>query len=268
MSKVDIKDKLDHQIYALYNKMAKIHFTFTKYKKIVVNNKKFRDIHKGQRCFILGTGPSLKRIDPECLKGEVIFGVNFLYKGDFLNSLRPDYYCLYDQIFHTTHLDETKKMIEMFPETTFFLRTKAYEDVNKTISGTNDQIFFQHCSLFQYGDYVETDLVKSVTAPFNVLLGCIQTAIYMGFSKIYLLGSDFNSFATPKVQHYYDNGKLQERNMTIGFELKFYSMVAYHHYALQKYAVSKGIKVINLTEESLLDAYPKEKIEHVLRKFK
>jgi len=265
MSKIDVKDKVDYFIYMFYNNMAKIQFEFSKYKQLVKKNKKFENIHDGERCFILGTGPSLKKINPECLKGEVVFGVNFLYKGDFLNALKPDYYCLYDQIFHTTHIDETKRITELFPRTTIFMRTKAYDKINKAIS-TNNNIYFQHCNLFQYDNYIETNLTKSVTAPFNVLLGCIQTAIYMGFSEIYLLGSDFNSFATPKVQHYYDKEKTPERNMTLGYELKFYSMVAYHHYALHKYANSKGIKIINLTEESLLDAYPKEKLEVVLER--
>jgi hypothetical protein len=246
--------------------MSKIHFEFSKYKKIAKRNKRFDNIHNGKRCFIIGTGPSLKKINPECLKGEVIFGVNFLYKGDFLNTLKPDYYCLYDQIFHTTHLVETKEIIELFPETLVFMRTKAYDVINRAINMKKDNIFFQHCNLFQHENCIQTDLTKSVTAPFNVLLGCIQTAIYMGFKEIYLLGSDFNSFAIPRVLHYYDKDKIPERNMTLGFELKFYSMVAYHHYALRKYADSKGIKIINLTEESLLDAYPKEKLEDVLRR--
>jgi len=35
-----------------------------------------RDRHEGQRCFLVGTGPSMKRIDCGLLKGEVVFAVN------------------------------------------------------------------------------------------------------------------------------------------------------------------------------------------------
>lgn len=268
MSKVDIKDRLDYFIYSIYNGFSKIQFYLSKYKRIVSANKRFKNIHENERCFILGTGPSLKDIDPKQLQNEILFGVNHLHKGDFLNYITPKYYCLYDQDFHTIDIKETEKMIDMFPETIFFLRTKAYNSINRSINNANNNIYYQHCNLFQFDDYLECDIEKSITAPYNVLLGCIQTAIYMGFSKIYLLGSDFNSFATPKVEHYYDEESASERNMTLGFELKYYSMVAYHHYALQKYAESRGIRIINLTINSLLDAYPKESFSDVINEIK
>jgi hypothetical protein len=38
-----------------------------------------RDLHRGERCFILGNGPSLKQTDLRLLKGEVTFGLNRIY---------------------------------------------------------------------------------------------------------------------------------------------------------------------------------------------
>ncbi|MBS3972460.1 MAG: DUF115 domain-containing protein [Erysipelotrichia bacterium] len=265
MSKILLKEKLDNSIYRTYNRISKIQFIFSKYREIVKENKKFHNIHQGKRCFILGTGPSLREVSPELLKDEILFGVNFLYNSDFLDGITPSYYCLYDQIFHTTHIEETKRLINLFPETIFFMRTKAYKNIKEKMEA-NSNIHFQHCNLYQFKDFIEVDMDKSITAPFNVLLGCIQTAIYMGFSEIYLLGSDFNSFATPKVLHFYDMKNVSLRNRSLGDELKEYSTVSFHHYALQKYANSKGIKIMNLTEDSLLDAYPKEKLEVVLKR--
>lgn len=265
MSKVLLKEKFDNTIYKTYNSFSKIQFIFSKYRAIVKENRQFYNIHQGEKCFILGTGPSLKKVDPKLLKDEFVFGVNFLYKSDFLEQINPSYYCLYDQIFHTTHIEEAKWLINLFPETIFFMRTKAYKNISEKIK-SNNNIYFQHCNLYQFDDFIEVDMEKSITAPFNVLLGCIQTAIYMGFSEIYLLGSDFNSFATPTILHFYDMKNATVRNRSLGDELKEYSAVSYHHYALQKYANAKGIKIINLTEESLLDAYPKEKLEDVLER--
>ena len=264
MSKIQLKEKLDIAIYKTYNIISGIQFAFSKYRSIVKKNKQFYNMHQGEKCFILGTGPSLKKVDPKLLKDEIVFGVNFLYKSDFLEHINPSYYCLYDQIFHTTHIEEVKQLINLLPETNFFMRTKAYKNINEKIK-KKDNIYFQHCNLYQFNDFIHVDMEKNITAPFNVLIGCIQTAIYMGFSEIYLLGSDFNSFATPNVLHFYDMENASVRTRSLGDELKEYSSVAYHHYALHKYANSKGIKIINLTEESLLDAYPIEKIEDVLR---
>ncbi len=39
----------------------------------------FRDRHRGERCFILGNGPSLIRLDLSKLRGERTFGLNRIY---------------------------------------------------------------------------------------------------------------------------------------------------------------------------------------------
>src|SRR5210317_1185187 len=39
----------------------------------------FKDIHKGERCFIIGNGPSLNKTDVSKLKNEYTFGMNRIY---------------------------------------------------------------------------------------------------------------------------------------------------------------------------------------------
>ncbi len=38
-----------------------------------------KDIHRGERCFIIGNGPSLKQTDLSRLKDEFTFGMNRFY---------------------------------------------------------------------------------------------------------------------------------------------------------------------------------------------
>lgn len=254
-----MKEKLDSLIYETFNTISKTLFMVKKDKKIVEKNVEFKDKHKGERCFILGTGPSLKTVDLSLLKNEFVFGLNYLYKGSLVDDLKIDYYCLYDEIFHMSHVEDTREIIEKFPETIFFMRTKAYDNL-KEQRLLKPNLYFQACNIFQHGDLIRTDMTKCMTAPYNVVLGCIQTAIYMGFKEIFLLGCDFNSFATLKVEHFYDkpNEKEVPRHMTLGYEMKFYSLVAYHHYALDKYARSQNIHIYNVTDQSLLDAYERK----------
>lgn len=54
--------------------------------------KKFKNIHKGQRCFIIGTGPSLTVEDLELLKDEICFGSNRIFEIYPRTSWRPTYY--------------------------------------------------------------------------------------------------------------------------------------------------------------------------------
>jgi hypothetical protein len=38
-----------------------------------------KDIHKGERCFVIGNGPSLKNTDISKLENEFTFGMNRIY---------------------------------------------------------------------------------------------------------------------------------------------------------------------------------------------
>ena len=43
------------------------------YLDILKNNKKFKNIHEGKRCFIIANGPSIKTQDLRLLKNEICF---------------------------------------------------------------------------------------------------------------------------------------------------------------------------------------------------
>lgn len=262
MSKFEIKESFDNFVYGTFNKLSNAMFQMSKHRRLMKENEKFRNIHQGERCFILGTGPSLKELDPKLLSNEITFGVNYLYKGKIVDELEPQYYCLYDENFYFKHLNDTKEVIEKLPRTTFFFRTNAIDVMQKNnLNGHN--IYYQSCKVFQYKDFISVDMTRNMTAPYNVVLGCIQTAMFMGFKEIYLLGCDFNSFASLKLEHFYEQNNKPPREMTLGFELKYYSLVTYHHYALNKYAENNGIKIYNITPNSLLDAYPRKHMNEV-----
>ena len=61
---------------------------------------KFKDIHKGERCFIVLTGPSLTLEDVEMLKDETTFAVNSCFKLFSKTSWRPSYYVLTDVLIY------------------------------------------------------------------------------------------------------------------------------------------------------------------------
>ena len=49
-----------------------------------------RDRHAGERCFVIGTGPSLNQLDLDKLRGETTFGVNGTFK--FARDIDLDYF--------------------------------------------------------------------------------------------------------------------------------------------------------------------------------
>jgi len=55
---------------------------FKKYCDIVKNNVELKDKHKGGRCFMLGSGPSIKDENLKPLKNEIVFALNNFYVHD------------------------------------------------------------------------------------------------------------------------------------------------------------------------------------------
>ena len=59
--------------------------------------RELKDKYKGQRCFVIGNGPSLTAEDLNLLKGEVTFASNRIYKMFEQTDWRPTYYAVFDE---------------------------------------------------------------------------------------------------------------------------------------------------------------------------
>ena len=148
----------------------------------------YKNRHKGERCFIIGNGPSLKKTDLSLLKDEVTFGLNRIY-------------LLFDELgFATTYYVSVNQLvIEQF----------AYEIkalfCPKFLSWLGrDQIDFTENMMFLNPDVerfsFSTDITKGIWVGATVTNMAIQIAYYMGFETVILVGVD-HSFATQGKPH-------------------------------------------------------------------
>lgn len=264
---MNIYKKLDYILFALfaiYNCFTRISVLFRpKLKKLLKHNQKLK--REKDYCFILGNGPSLKGVNLYSLNGEDTFAVNYFYKH-CPEGFESKYFVAIDQNFYKT--DQKDYILELYKEkknVQFILKNPAYDlmddwDMNRT--------FFIHPKLFQYGDMVACDYTHSMTACINVVLQCIQIALFMGYKKIYLLGCDFTQYAEIKSHHFYDTRSEDDRRdiTNMGDDARWAYLAHYHHYALDKFAQSRGQEIINLTEGSLIDAYKHEDYKEVIKK--
>lgn len=262
MNKYTIKDNIDKIIYKVYNFLADFIFLFkSKEKKLIKQNIKFKDIHKGERCFILGTGPSLGKLTSEQVEGlkkEITIGVNSLYKATFTKDLVPSYYALFDNLywgeFSNAFTDIKEKYSSRCP--VFFTDYRA-ENIIKQM-GVVDSTIFLYGKKYPVNE-IHNNICKNMDIAQNVVGTCILIAIYLGFKEIYLLGCDYNSFAHLQDVHCYnDSDEIIERENRLGFLLKFYAITTEIHYLIAKLAKQRGVKIINATPNSLLDAYQRK----------
>jgi hypothetical protein len=272
------KDRIDNIMYHIFNRLSDIVFFFRfKIRRLIRANRRFKDLHAGQRCFILGTGPSLKTLSGgqiERLKKEIVFGSNSLYKANISDSLTPSYYALFDNAYwaemQDTFLDIRKKYGQGKP---VFLTDWRAKNV-MTRMGIKSQSLFLYSKKYPV-DSISCRLDKNMYVGHNVVNISILIAIYMGFKEIYLLGCDYSSFVAQENNHCYDDvdevqsckASFREQYKTscnLGFYLKNYANITRIHYLIAGFAKKNGVKIINATPNSLLDAYPKKDISTIL----
>ena len=268
MSKFKIKEKIDQIEYGIFNALSDAIFNLRlRDRDVLKGNEKYRNIHNGERCFIFGTGPSINRIHPshiECLSKERIFAVNSFYKASSLSSLVPDYYGLIDNNYWGVASYTFKEIFEKYCEQppVFITDVRALPYLRFSGDVRSVPLYTKNYPV----NTMRYDLKGNLSITMNVVSSCIQAAIFMGFKEIYLLGCDYNLFCSQTSSHCYDDS--DERNelpsYNLAFYLKYYHLTTEFHYLLSQLAKKLGVKIINLTDGSLLDAYERKKLTEIL----
>lgn len=270
MSKFDVKERIDKFLYSTYNLLSDVIFGFdAKSKELVRRNEAYRGIHSGQRCFILGTGPSLSLLSDEQiakLNPEILFGVNSLYKSGVGQRLAPKYYTMIDNLYWedaswSSAFSEVAAKYPLDPPT--FITDPRAKVVIDPLNPKKSPIYIYSKKYPTHE--MSFELTDNIYAAMNCVTYSILVAMYMGFKEVYILGCDYNAFCSAGSGHCYDDkGELKDSPYNLAFYLKFYWLTTEFHYLVSKLANDNGVKVINITPSSLLDAYPRAAIESVL----
>jgi len=269
MSKFDLKTEIDNSIISVYNILADL-----KYKcspslgRMIGANSEYREKHKGERCFIFATGPSLESISSEYISkinSSVVFGVNSFYKVTSLNAITPTYYALLDNNYSGVSSFTFEEVYKKYhPRSPVFITDfRAIEAVDFLRSGV--RVIPVHAKNYPLRN-MRYDLAGNVSITMNVVSSCIQAAIYMGFDEIFLLGLDYTYFCNPVTLHCYDDS--EERGLlpkyNLAFYLKYYHLTTEFHYRIAELARIKKVRIVNLFMGSLLDAYPKAELRSIV----
>jgi hypothetical protein len=142
-----------------------------------------RDTHKGERCFIIGNGPSLKNTDISKLKNEYTIGLNRIYLAFPEWGFQTTYYlCVNDLVVEQTHEDIQALTMPKF------VTTRAMKYLKPA-----DDLYFLYATYT--GPTFQKDIRKRMWEGATVTYMAMQTAYYLGFSQVILIGVDHN-FAT------------------------------------------------------------------------
>ncbi len=260
---------------------------YRNYKKLIKSNRTLKNKHVNKRCFILGSGPSIKKQYIELLKNENIIALNNFYVHDkFSKIIKGDGQKYY--LTAPTHdpqsreewinwlTDMSKNMVS---NVTMLFGITGYENNIKDIVEKNKLFDKNPIHWYvpvgnSYFDEINYDPTKFVTAANTASIYALYYALYMGFSEIYLVGCDHNyiCFQLESEFRFYEKAmhqkmenerlnalhKLSNNTRELIAQAEIFKM--YH-----KLKDSSKAKIINLSPGSLLDIFEKMSFESVYK---
>lgn len=152
--------------------------------------KDLKNKFKGKRCFIIGNGPSLNKIDLSLLKDEYTFGVNSIFLKE-KDGFKPTFYVVEDS--HVMR-DNQKEINALEVEYKFIPTTyhKMITNSNNVITYNMNEGFYQPYSPNNEYPRFSNDASIQLFCGQSVTIINLQLAYYMGFSEVYLIGMDFS----------------------------------------------------------------------------
>jgi hypothetical protein len=141
--------------------------------------KKFKDIHKGKRCFIVANGPSLNKIDFNLLKNEITIGMNRIYLMEKVNGFKPDYIVC---------IDKKSQLLQFTEEYNNQNGISFYEwNLRRLFDKKENFIFIKG----KFSPKFSTNpVLEGLGNGKSVTYACIQLAYFMGFNEVFIIGKD------------------------------------------------------------------------------
>lgn len=157
---------------------------------------KFRDIHKGDSCFIIGNGPSLNKMDLSLLKGRYTFGLNkiFLLRDRF--HLDVSYHVAVNPLV----IEQSMREFEGLDCPSFL----SFGAARKHTKGCDHIHMLATDSYFATPYTFHTEPLHPISEGYTVTYVAMQLAFYMGFEKVFLIGVDhsFKSSGNPNQEQH------------------------------------------------------------------
>ncbi len=222
--------------------------------------------HKGEKCFIIGTGPSLTSSDLNVLNNNNIpcFGTHRIFTTFEKTDWRPTYYVAQDYALIEKIKNEIKnlnvdyKFLPAYFSDTFGDSEKYMYFVLREYADSADKIHFS------------SEANKYICQGFTVAYASIQLAVWMGFSEIYLLGVDHNYstylskdgkvISNNKITDYFGNENYRCDN------LPRLDDSSRGYIKAKEYTDKHGVKIFNATRGGKLEIFPRINFDGLFNK--
>lgn len=222
---------------------------------------RFKNIHEGDSCFIIGLGPSLRADDLSLLHQNHIisFSVNDIARiyGD--TEWRPEYYVMTDK---NAFSDADLAHPEQLCKNNAFLTEAQEEFWSKNGSKKNIKFHRRQNLPDMEEELFSEDVAKVCGNGGTCIYICLQIAVYMGFKNIYLLGMDLVDMSQgvnqlPTYKHFYQEEELTSR-LWLDLILKGYK-------SARKYADTHHVHIYNATRGGYLEIFDRVNFDSLFK---
>jgi len=238
-------------------------------KKLIVRRTKVRpalDAHhieevlssgcwSGERCFLLGGGPSLVNFDFSKLDGELTIGVNKTFN---------DYYCTVNYSMDIGFYDYITNPSPHPPHKALCKRWEEYPGIKAILVPDRPFRFKDNSYVVPKvaKECINLEVMDGIFPGNNSGFGALMLALQFGANPIYLLGYDFK---TTKTKTHYHEGYEHYRKQDTDSLQPVLDKFRRQFERLEPTFRSLDVSIINLNRESALECFPKGRIENLLK---
>lgn len=246
----------------------------------LAGNAALADKHKGERCFVLATGPSLRDQDLTGLEQETVITVNQGFFFAEKQGIVPAYHCMVDDLFTEKRFDGLhRELCAFLKKSDAHLLTTLDLSEHWRKLGLDLETFpvRQILNSRPWDEAripVSVDPTQAVPGFVSVVHAAVSWAIYMGFSEVYLLGCDMDYFISPQQAYkrcYDDERHLSNQEKTadlFGLDqigLIEWILVEFRAFDnLGRTAGMLGTRIMNAGNGGALNVFPRVELATVL----
>jgi hypothetical protein len=221
--------------------------------------RKFKDIHAGEDCFIIGNGPSLNKMDLSPLKDYYTFGLNKIYMIFDKVDLDLSYLVSANEYV----IEQSKEVFENF-HCPLFLSYTASRGV------VDDRPNIHRLYTLNTWSFYE-DISQPICNGFTVTYVAMQIAYYMGFKRVFLIGVDHSFKQTQNAENTTEVLKGEDENH---FHPDYFKGMKWHladvkgnevsYHMADYFFVRDERLILDATVGGKLDVFPKIAYEEAL----
>ena len=248
---------------------------------LLKRNARFRNLHRDQRCFLLGSGPSIREQDLTRLKGQIVMTQNHFHAHEHIRTIAPAYHVVVPK-YQPEEFDDDwvawlRSMDERLPgDTTLFFGKNTKYLVDRLGLFANRAYYMKAGLSHVIARRAPIDITRTIFWVPTVLTQCLAIAIYMGFREIVLLGFDLDQVCRAQdrtKRRFYGMSPVtvnkaeedvEKSSAVSGNDWIMMWSIWRQCNLLRDEVARRGIRIVNATRGGLLNVFERRPYEEIL----